>query len=70
MPSAQSPLEAFRIHTEEYILKDNGLLSKSTEAASRRGRSSFGRGLLLDASPCQVDIEEEEEDTEADDGRL
>ena len=55
-------------HQEEEVLDHDGPLGQTTQVASA-GRGSNAR-LLLDARPRQVDIEQQQENTEADDGRL
>lgn len=49
------------IHTEKDILEDDGLLRQAAKVADC-GRRGFWVGLLLDARPCQVDVEEQQED--------
>lgn len=55
-------------HQEEEVLDHDGPLGQTTQVASA-GRGSNAR-LLLDARPRQVDIEQQQENTEADDGRI
>jgi len=54
--------------TEEEILKHYGLLRELAQVAFAGERIWYR--LLLDARPRKVDVEKQEEDTEADDGRL
>jgi hypothetical protein len=53
---------------EEDILKHNRLLCKAEKVVvfGIVRHSGVLGGLLLDARPCQVDIEEQEENTQAD----
>lgn len=51
--------------TEEHVLDNYGLLRELVEDVVRSGET-----LLLYARPREVDVEEEEQDAEADDGRL
>jgi hypothetical protein len=61
-------------HEEEEVLVDDGLLGEPAKVgvgvACRVGVAAAGGLAALDARPSQVDVEEEEEDTEADDGGL
>lgn len=70
--------------TEEEVLEDDGLLSETSKVSFRNGAitctiaSGLGRlsvrgrtrRLLFDARPCQVHIEQQQQDAEADDGRI
>jgi hypothetical protein len=53
---------------EENVLEDDGLLGEAAEVGGFGGRG--GGGGFFDACPGEVDVEEEEEDAEADDGAL
>lgn len=56
--------------TEEHVLEHDGLLREAAKVAvGERGRA-VRDGLLLDAGPGEVDVEEQQEDAEADDGRV
>lgn len=54
--------------TEEHVLRHDGLLGQLAQVALAGRR--VGHGLLLDARPGQVDVEEEEQHPEAYDGGL
>lgn len=56
--------------TEEHVLEHNGLLGEAAKVAIRQEARVLGDGLLLDARPGEVDVEEEQEYAEANDGRL
>lgn len=60
------------LRTEEHVLEDDGLLGEPAEVACvcAVGGLGVGDGLALDARPGEVDVEEQEEDAEADDGAL
>lgn len=51
-------------------MKDNRLLGEPAKVAVGEHARVFGDGLFLDARPREVDVEEEQEDAEADDGWL
>jgi len=53
---------------EEDVLQDDGLLGEAPEVGGFVGRGSGGG--FFDARPGEVDVEEEEEDAEADNGAL
>lgn len=57
------------MRTEEHVLEDDRLLREPAEAVSVGG-IGVGDRLALDARPGEVDIEEQEEDAETDDGGL
>jgi hypothetical protein len=57
------------MHTEENVLKDDGLLRQLAEVALCR-RRRVGTGLLLDARPGEVHVKEQEEDAETNYGWL
>jgi hypothetical protein len=58
--------------TEEHVLEYDRLLSEPTkvDVAPTGGIGVRGGLATLDACPGEVDVEEEEEDAEADDGGL
>ena len=56
--------------TEEHVLEHDGLLSKAAKVAVGEGVGAIRHGLLLDAGPGQVDVEQEEQGAETDDGGL
>lgn len=59
------------IHTEEYVLKDYRLLCQAQEmAVAVLARRGVDGGLLFNASPCEVHIEEEEKNSETNYRRL
>lgn len=51
--------------TKEDVLQDYGLLRKLAEDGARGGQS-----LLFYTGPREVDVEQEEQDAQPDDGRL
>lgn len=56
--------------TKEHVLEDDWLLREPAKVAFVCGIGGVGDGLALDARPGEVDVEEQEEDAEADDGGL
>lgn len=54
--------------TEEHVLEHDGLLGEAAKVAVSEGVVAVGHGLLLDAGPGEVDVKEQQEDAEADDG--
>lgn len=57
--------------TEEHVLEDYGSLREAAEVGTAAaGGVGVGDRVPLDASPRKVDIEQQEEDAEADDGGL
>lgn len=56
--------------TEEHVLEDDGLLGEAAKAAIGDEVGAVRHGLLLDAGPGEVDVEEQQQDAEADDGRV
>ena len=55
--------------TEEQVLEYDGLLRQAAQITRLR-RPGLGDRLLLDAGPGQVDVEQEEQGAETDDGGL
>jgi hypothetical protein len=56
--------------TEEHVLEDNGLLGEATKVAVGDGVLTIWHGLLLDAGPGKIHVKEQQQDAEADDGRV
>lgn len=56
--------------TEEHVLEHDGLLGQAAKVGVWEQPQVPRDGLLFNARPCEVDVEEEEEDAEPDDGWL
>lgn len=46
--------------TEEHVLEHDGLLGQTAEIGVREQAKVLRDGLLFDARPCEVDVEEEQ----------
>ena len=55
---------------EEQVLQDERLRVQDRGVCAGRRRGGCRQAELLDACPCQVDVEEEEKDAEAEDRAL
>lgn len=62
-------LDGWETLTEEDVLDEDGLLRQAAKVAAGRDLAVWPR-LLLDARPCQVDVEQQEQDAEPGDRGL